>query len=92
MDKTWCTQSTCKNFGNGCDRSLTDEVKNELTHGGEEKVHQFIFSILMKNPNALLKMNFCLRRLTVRTPGFHPGNGSSILPGDATFGSIVKRI
>jgi hypothetical protein len=28
-------------------------------------------------------MNFCLRRLTVRTPGFHPGNGSSILPGDA---------
>ena len=30
-------------------------------------------------------MNFCLRRLTVRTPGFHPGNGSSILPGDAIF-------
>ena len=29
-------------------------------------------------------MNFCLRRLTVRTPGFHPGNRSSILLGDAT--------
>ena len=27
MDKTWCTQGTCKLFGNGCDRALTDEVK-----------------------------------------------------------------
>ena len=27
MDRTWCTQSTCKNFGHGCDRALTDEVK-----------------------------------------------------------------
>ena len=25
----------------------------------------------------------CLHRLVVRTPGFHPGNGGSIPPGDA---------
>ena len=32
-----------------------------------------------------------LRRLTVRTPGFHPGNRSSILLGDATFFASVAQ-
>ena len=39
-------------------------------------------------------MNFCLRRLTVRTPGFHPGNRSSILLGDAnaSVAQLVEQL
>ena len=25
-DKTFCTRKTCKNFNNGCDRTLTNEI------------------------------------------------------------------
>ena len=31
---------------------------------------------------------FCLHRLVVRTPGFHPGNGGSIPPGDVFLKAV----
>lgn len=35
------------------------------------------------NPSRLIFCIFCLHRLVVRTPGFHPGNRGSIPRGDA---------
>jgi hypothetical protein len=59
---------------------------NELgSHSGQQPLAQLVEQRTVKacvtgsNP---LRLIFCLHRLGVRTPGFHPGSGGSIPPGD----------